>query len=559
MDIKLIQLSNYVRPKLEENKSKNWVLNGRDNSFYQYIIDRYNGSVTNAAIINSYTDFIYGKGLSALDASQYPAQWASLVAMLKPNELRRICSDFELFGEASIQIVKTKDRKKVHGIYHIPKNLVVPSIENEDGEIEKYWYSKNWKDLTKYPAKEYPAFGTSKEEIEIYVIKPYKAGKNYFSDPDYLSCLPYCEMEEEIANFCINSIKKGLSAGYIINVPDGQTLTAEEKDEFERKIKAKLTGSPNATNFVLNFGSKDAEITIVPFPVNKDQHQQWQFLSGESKQQIITGHRVVSPILFGIKDNTGFGNNANEMETAEALLSKMTISPKQQYITDALSEIISFNGIALDLFFKPLTEPKKEAGVSMSKQKKKSDLDFFLEGGEEIDLDQWELIDERDVDYEEENKIDLALATTGTAFPNAKSSQDSDIYKVRYKYSGSDSPKREFCQKMVSAAKVYRKEDIISMENKEVNPGWGPEGSDNYSIWLYKGGGDCHHKWVRVIYARKDRKPGVDVNNPNAEEVTAAQTRKESNFIPEKNDDKIYTEPKDMPYNGFLPTNKRFT
>jgi hypothetical protein len=270
----------------------------------------------------------------------------------------------------------------------------------------------------------------------------------------------------------------------------------------------------------------------------------------------MTGHRVVSPKLFGIMSDGGLGNNANELDEAEAQLMKRVIQPKQRYILEALEDILVFYNINLDLYFRPLTE--NATTTQLSSEKKNTDLDDFINLGEDVDLGEWELIDERDVDYEEEEKIDLQLASTGTAIPNAKSAQDSDIYKVRYKYTGSLTPQREFCQKMMSAQKIYRKEDIIRMGDVPVNSGWGANGAATYSIWLYKGGGDCHHKWVRVIYARKDRQSGVDVKSPNADEVTAAQTRKENGFIPEKNDKKVYTEPKDMPYNGFLPTNKRF-
>ena len=553
-DIRLIQMANYVRPALVENTSKNWVLNGKKNEFYQYVIDRYNGSPTNSAIISSYIDLIYGNGLDIRNKDF--GNWIKIKSVLSDNELRKIISDFQLFGEASFQVIKAKNNKDIAAIYHIPKQYVVPSLENEEGEIEGYWYSKDFNKIHKYPPVYYPAFGTSKENIEIYCIKPYRAGKSYFSDPDYMAALPYADMEEELANFYINSIRKGLSAGYIINIPDGGILTPEQKDELEGKIKDKLTGSPNAMNFVINFKGTEAEITIVPFPVNDAQHKQWEYLTSESRQQIMTGHRVVSPMLFGIKDATGFGNNADELDTAEAQLMKRVISPKQRYITDALEEVFMFYNITSQLYFRPLTE---QTQTSLSLEKKNNELDSFInEFGEEIDLNEFELIDERDVDYEEEEKIDLQLASTGTARPNAKSAQDSEIYKVRYKYTGSQTPQREFCSKMMSAQKVYRKEDIIAMGSKSVNAGWGAKGADTYSIWLYKGGGDCHHKWVRVIYARKDREAGVDVNSPNADEVTAAQTRKENKFIPEKNDMKVYTEPKDMPYNGFLPTNKRF-
>lgn len=531
-DIKLIQLSNYVRPKLEENKQKNWVMNGKDNSFYEYIISRNNGSVTNSAINKSYVDLIYGKGLSARDAHRHPEQWAGIVSLIKPNELKKIISDFQLFGEASLQVVKTKNRKKIAGIYHLPKDKVIPSLENEDGEIETYWYSRNWDDINKNIPEEYPVFGTSNDEVEIYVIKPYSAGRNYFADPDYLASLPYAEMEEEIANFCINSIRKGLSAGYIINVPDGQSLTPEEKDAFELKIKRKLTGSPNALSFVLNFAGKDAEITVVPFPVNDQQHKQWDFLTNESRQQIMTGHRVVSPMLFGIKDNSGFGNNADELDTAEAQLLKRVIAPKQQYILDAINEIVSINDINLDLYFRPLSEVatgvKMSAHVCCSDEKKKSDLDAFIELGEDEDVDGYELESISPVDYEVEDKITLSTGT-GIATPNNKSKFDNDYYIYRYRYAGSANPEREFCKRMMYANKIYRREDIEAMGEKNVNPGFGmhPTPNNPYSIWKFKGGGllsadftggTCKHYWEKLTYKKKGIK--IDVKNPNAEYKT---------------------------------------
>jgi len=372
------------------------------------------------------------------------------MAILNPKETRKIISDFELFGEASFQVIKTKDRKNISSIYHIPKQQVVPALENEDGIIETYWYSKDWCNTSKYPPVAFPAFGTSNDEIEIYCIKPYKAGKNYFSDPDYLSALPYAEMEEELANFYINSIKKGLSAGYIISVPDGGVMTPEEKDEFETKIKAKLTGSPNAMSFVLDFHGRDAEITIVPFPVNDNQHKQWEYLTGESRQQIMTGHKVVSPKLFGIMSEGGLGNNANELDEAEAQLMKRVIQPKQRYITEALEEVLNFYNIILDLYFVPLTE---SAVIKMHShdEKKKIDLDLY---GEDENLEDYELIEIKPVDYEEEDKLELASVSTGVAKPNTKSKFDTEFYIYRYRYAGNENPEREFCKEMMRRNKI---------------------------------------------------------------------------------------------------------
>jgi len=63
------------------------------------------------------------------------------------------------------------------------------------------------------------------------------------------------------------------------------------------------------------------------------------------------GHGVVSPILLGIKDNTGFGNNAEELRTASILMDNMVIRPFQQMLLDAFKELLLYNDISLDLYF----------------------------------------------------------------------------------------------------------------------------------------------------------------------------------------------------------------
>lgn len=551
-DIRLLQLANYVRPKLEENKSKNWVLNGRNNSFYQYVIDRFNGSPTNSAIITSYIDLIYGNGLMARNKNM-PA-WINFLTILKPSELRKIIADFELFGEASFQVIKTKDGKDINSMYHIPKQLIVPSLENEEGEIEGYWYSKDWTNISKNTPEYFPSFGTSKEPIEIFCIKPYKAGKNYFSDPDYLAALPYAEMEEELSNFYINSIKKGLSAGYIINVPDGGTYTPEQKDEFEKKIKAKLTGSPNAMSFVISFNGVDKEIGITPFPVNDAQHKQWEYLTAEARQQIMTGHKVVSPKLFGIMSEGGLGNNANELDEAEAQLMKRVIAPKQRVILEAIEEVLVFYNINLDLYFRPLTE--NTTTTQMSAQV--NELDAFISLAEKEDLEDWELIDtekwtEKSVPIK---AIDLQFASVPQRLPLAPSDLDNDFFKVRFEYAGSLNPEREFCRKMISTGGVFREEDIKQASKRAVNPGWGPDGANTYDILKYKGGGDCHHFWQRKIYMKKGNKY---ITVEKAQKMI--RDLKELGLVatlPKSTEPLSTKKPTDMPYNGFLPTNKRF-
>ena len=578
-DVRVVNLSTYTSPKVSEVRGKDYVAYGSDNNYYQYLIDRYNGSPTNNAIINGISEMIYGKGLDATDSNKKPDQYAQMMTLFNKDCVRKIAYDLKLMGSCAMQVIYSKDRSKVVQVEHFPVETLRAEKCNDDGDIEAYYYFKDWSKIK--PSDEpqrIPAFGFSKEAIEIMYVKPYRAGFYYYSPVDYQGGLQYAELEEEISNYHLNNIMNGLAPSMLINFNNG-TPSEEERQLIENRIQQKFAGSSNSGKFILAFNDNaDTAATIEPVQLS-DAHQQYQFLSDESSKKIMVSHRVVSPMLLGIKDSSGLGNNAEELQTASTLMDNTVIRPFQTLLIDSFDKILAYNNIALNLYFKTLqplefTEldnvtdqetREEETGVKMSSQKtEKLDdeiADFMIEFGEDEDLDNWDLVDERQVDYDQEEALDkmLGLASTGTARPNSKSDQDGEVenlrFKVRYQYAplkttekDGQNVSRDFCRKMVSAKKIYRKEDIESMGQKIVNAGWGKGGADTYDIWLYKGGGNCHHFWMRKTYMAKGVNP--DATNPNAE-ISVNQARKDG-FKPETNDKKVATRPVDMPNNGFV-------
>ena len=201
----------------------------------------------------------------------------------------------------------------------------------------------------------------------------------------------------------------------------------------------------------------------------------------------------------------------------------------------------------------------------------KTELESFIEEFGEDMPEEWELVEEEVVDGEHQdfnfeqvlNEVaneKLELASTGTARPNARSSQDgtnksdNEFYKVRYVYTQDNflsqtGGTRDFCKLMESSKKIYRKEDIIQMGSRAVNPGWGPRGANTYSIWLYKGGGNCHHFWLRQIYKTSLR--GAKSNITSSQLIGYTKAKSEG-FTAEKNDNLVARPPKRMKNNGFL-------
>jgi len=627
-EISFVNLSTYTSPIVEEVPNQEWVGYGADNNYFQFLIDRYNGSPTNNACINGISQQIYGKGLGATDSDRKPEQYAQMITLFKKDIVRKLCYDLKLMGQCAIQIIYSKDRTKIAQIEHMPIETLRAEKCNEDGEVPAYYYYKDWTKLkpSDKPLR-IPAYGMSKENIEIYYIKPYKAGFYYYAPVDYQGGLQYCELEEEISNYHLNNIMNGLSPSMLINFNNG-TPNPQERELIEQRIAQKFSGSSNAGKFILSFNdNKEAQAEITPVQLS-DAHNQYQFLSDESQSKVLVAHRVVSPMLLGIKDNTGLGNNADEIKTASLLMDNTVIRPFQELLIDCFNNILSYNDIALNLYFitlQPLEftdvdrsvqtdeEIEEETGVKMSLKKidgkqvyetkeeaeeqaekmgckghhehKDGDKIWYMpcESHEEIELanqlndfgeneeellKEYELIDVSEVDYESEDLYDqkitelntpepstlskiVNLVRTGKAYPKRKSTQDGETkqtgkekFLVRYQYAPLkfEDDARKFCKAMVRAEKIYRKEDIIRMGKQPVNPGFGKGGAATYSIWLYKGGPNCKHKWFRKTYMLTQEGVKSEVSTGKA---------KSKGFKFPVNDKLVPVAPYDMKYRGY--------
>jgi hypothetical protein len=585
--LSIVNLSTYTSPQVKEKAGTDWVEFGSDNNYFQYLIDRYNGSPTNMAIINGISEMIYGKGLDATDSHRRPEQYAMMISLFKDQVVRRLCSDLKLMGQCAIQVIYSKDRSRIVTLEHIPVETLRAEKCNDKGEVPAYFYFNDW---SKYKRNSkltrIPAFGMSNEGLEILYVKPYRSGYKYYSPPDYEGGTQYAELEQEISNYHLNNILNGLAPSMLINMNNG-TPSPAEREMIEQRIYQKFSGTSNAGKFILSFNDDPSTAaTIEPIQLS-DAHNQYQFLSDESSKKIMVAHRVVSPMLLGVKDNTGFGSNADELKTASILMDNMVIRPFQTLLINAFDQILAYNDISLHLYFKTL-QPleftdlsnvtdaetrEEETGVKLSEDKKAHKFidtevaDALIELGETEEelLKEFDVVDEREVNYDFDDELDevidlgnkTELANTGKATPYRDSEQDGTSkqtkYKdkeflVRYMYNPlrTQASSREFCRKMVSAKKVYRKEDIIAMTDKVVNAGFGVGGSNKYSIWLWKGGARCKHRWFRKTYMRKDGARGLGENISTKEARSRGFKQKGR-----KNAQRVSVAPHDMKYEGY--------
>ncbi|HUV84553.1 MAG TPA: hypothetical protein VMV86_02540, partial [Methanosarcinales archaeon] len=524
--------------------------------------------------INGVSNMIYGKGLDALDSNTKPNEYAAMRSIVSDSCLRKIILDLKLLGEGAFQVLYQKG--EVKKAEHFPRQTLRAEKMNDDGEIEAYYYHPDWSKVKRSDKPQrIAAFGFGNgNEPEIKIIKKYVSGYDYYCPVDYQGGLAYAELESEIADYLINDVQNGFSGTKVVNFNNG-VPDAEKQLQIKNDVMRKLTGARGEKVVIAFNNNAESKTTVDDIPLN-DAPQHYEYLSNECSAKLIVAHRVTSPLLLGIRtENNGLGSNADEIKTAALLFDNITIKPYQELICEHIDDILAVNGISLKLYFKTL-QPlafietdnaitdearEEETGVknefSLSKEESFDDdemFDLLSEFGEEEDLENWELVDEREVDYDQEEALDkmIGLASTGTAKPNSKSKQDKEVngvqFKVRYRYSPltTQANSREFCKNMVAANKLYRKEDIIAMGNKPVNKGWGLSGAATYSIWLYKGGGACGHKWLRQTFRGK-----TEGNIANKEANISTNKARKEGFNP-VNEKEVSMKPKDMPNQGFV-------
>ena len=547
-------------PLFAEKQGQEWVDYGIDNLYGEYLRDLFLSSSTHGAIVNGVADMIYGGGLDATDREendQKKEQWIRLQELLNNSDdslLQKMAFDIKLYGMVYLNVIWNRARTRIGAIKHLPVHTMRSGIADSDGVVSHYYYKYDWNDRRE-ESKVLNAFSMDDrtEASTCFQIKRYSVAQHFYAVPDYVGSTNYIELDREVSTFHLNNIRRGFFPSMLLSFKNG-VPTEQERVHIEQKVVEKFTGADNAGRILITFNDGDETAPeFTPIETN-GADTMYEFLSKTVSEKILTGHRVVSPLLFGVRGGEGFGSNADEIRDSYSLFNNTVIAPFQDILLKAMGDLFAINDIELDIYFitaKPADfldlevietldegEQEKEGANAdefshqcFSHLPKKTQLKVakeLIDLGEDEEplLTEFDLIDSRAVDYEAETELDSmwTFAKVPSSKPQAKSDhpeygQDTDLIKVRYVYTQGNfsniGKSREFCDKMMSAKKVYRKEDIIFAGDRAVNPGWGPYGANTYSLWLAKGGALCRHFWTRKTFLKKNNKK-VTVNEANA-------------------------------------------
>tara|TARA_R110000744_G_scaffold378122_1_gene493860 strand:+ start:3077 stop:5032 length:1956 start_codon:yes stop_codon:yes gene_type:complete len=501
-----VALETQTAPRIRETASKDWVLFGtedNENLYPQFLVDLYYNSSTHASIINSTAEMIAGEDIKCDEEDNLDTyvKLKKFLANVNGKEtmhelVKKLAFDFKLYGAYAINVIYSLDRTEIVELHHIPVERIRSAKANAMGVVDTYFVSANWADTRQNEPQPVPAFNTNNRTSpsQILYTGRYSPEMDAYYAPDYVSGCNWALIDQHIAEFHLNNIQNGFAGSYFISFANG-VPTQEERFAIESSLKSKFTGTNAAGRFVLTFSeSKDRIPEITPIAMS-NADKQYLALGELIQQNLLVSHRVTSPVLCGIRSDTGLGNNSEELNSAFEVYLNTVIAGYQKNILSTLNKILNVNDIAVPLYFvqaKPITttfdiedmrsvmtqaEIREQLGLANLEETEEvadEDMDYnshnfsnqtklehWIENHGEIDDKDgdWEVIDDNDMgneptDFNFEDELnDLAY----TMLPNtelvrtsapgsrvdSKGSQDGQskqteyrdaLYRVRYYY-----------------------------------------------------------------------------------------------------------------------------
>lgn len=356
----VLNFSNDKVPEFLEVRGKDWIKYGENNDYPNYLVTLFNRSAKHNAIVTSKQLYICGQGVQFNAEGLPPEKIASTQAFIQSpnpyedlNELNhKMVLDMELFGGFYLHIVKTKDRKGIAEVYHLDYCNVRSNKDNTCFYYSDEWLNDQGEDNPRVDPKKYIAYGSKeweKAKEGVMYVKQYRPNVATYALPDYIGAVNAIITDAEIANFHRAAIQNGFQGGTMIVFKNGQP-SDEEMATIERQIKKKFTGTDRANTFVIDFVD-DPTRTPEIIPLNgNDFDKRYDALNDTIQQEIFVGHKVTSPMLFGVRVEGQLGGR-NEMATAYSLFQNTYITPKQLLIEAVLNELV---GLTNRLTIKPV-------------------------------------------------------------------------------------------------------------------------------------------------------------------------------------------------------------
>jgi hypothetical protein len=331
-----LKFSNDKVPQFVEQKQKDWVKYGEENNYPQYLVLLFNRSAKHNAIITSKQLYIAGKGWIFDQSTMQGEEVVSLQAFIdNPNPYetlndlsKKTILDNELFGGCYLKVVATKGNKGVQ-IYHVDYCDVRSNEDNTE-----FYHSSEWLDISgnensRPEFTTYPAYDPNKKQAEsIYYYKSYRPNLKTYTLPEYIGAVPAIITDAEIANFHRAEIQNSFKGSKMVTFVNG-VPSDDEMQATKRRLNKQFMPTDGAGQIVIDFADDKDRVAIIQDLDSGNFQDKYNALNDTIQQEIFVGHKITSPMIFGVRVSGQLGGRA-EMIDAFNLFTNTYVSPKQE-------------------------------------------------------------------------------------------------------------------------------------------------------------------------------------------------------------------------------------
>jgi predicted transcriptional regulator len=339
-------------PVFKENKAKGFVTFGADNLYPDFLIELFNKSPKHNAIVSAKASYIAGIGTEVFGSSteeiaKAQAKLKNINAYETYEELKaKIAYDAELFNGFAVEVIWNKAKTAPSEFYHIPFKNVRKGLEGD------YVYCADWTDNKAEKIHYQPYNPITRESKQIYYCQFYRPGQGEYPLPDYVGALKYIEVDTEISNYYLNSIKNGFTAQTHIQLFKG-IPTPEEARATARRFKENYQGTDNAGGLIIQYNDPTEKESVINNLQPSDFDKQFDLLNKTVQQEIFVAHKVNSPMLFGVRVEGQLGGRSELIEAYE-MFHHAYIEPRQQKIDDTFAYLLEpIASVRLETINKP--------------------------------------------------------------------------------------------------------------------------------------------------------------------------------------------------------------
>jgi hypothetical protein len=349
---------NIPQPTESRNTSDSTFVNwGLNNQYPVFLLDLFSQSSIHSAIVNQKTNYIIGDGLRTANSDKLD------LLVNASDDIKefsaKIIKDYILFNAFAVEVVFNVFGVPVE-FYHVPMNRL-----RMNKSKTKFFYCEDWLLSRKHVIYDrYSVKQNQDSTSKIFYFDGYFPSVNLvYPTPEYNGTIRAIVTDIAINEFNLNNIKNHFSPSTIITFFNGNNVSEKVKEQIINDLETKFRGE-NGKKFIIDFQHKDGKSAEINQLSANDWDKAYLEVSNKNTDNILIGHQVQNPSLFGIKTAGQLGSS-QELEVSYEIFKNNYIKVKR---AEGVSGRLEF--VDKPLFNERLSDAAKEKVLTINELRK---------------------------------------------------------------------------------------------------------------------------------------------------------------------------------------------